>query len=397
MADMNSSFTILRSTIEAIHSSPTQAVIYLAGGASHALGWLTSVPGASNTVLEAVVPYSRMSMIQLIGKVPNQFVSPRTAQNLAIAAYNRALRLSRPGVPVVGVAFTGSLATTMPKLGDHRFHLSTRTSDQLWISDVTLSKGLRTREEEEVVSSQHLLKAIATACKVPVLLPLGSSETDLSVESEELYDEDEELAQLLAGQIDFKILQVIKEEEYDFAGKHYQNEERKIVLPGSFNPLHNGHLKLLEVASGMCGGGYPCFEISAVNADKPPLTIPQIKERVQQFEKDGKTVIISNQPFFYKKAELFPGSAFVIGADTASRLVNPKYYDGNYNRMIELLLGCKKTGCTFLVGGRNVDGVFEVLDDIEIPNALKGMFIQIPAKRFRVDISSTQIRRSLNM
>ncbi|GAB2226617.1 hypothetical protein Droror1_Dr00022430 [Drosera rotundifolia] len=170
MADMNSSFTILRSTIEAIHSSPTQAVIYLAGGASHALGWLTSVPGASNTVLEAVVPYSRMSLIQLIGKVPSQFVSPQTAQDMAIAAYNRALRLSRPGVPVVGVAFTGSLATTRPKLGDHRFHLSTRTSDSLWLSDVTLSKGFRTREEEEVVSSQHLLMVCKESFKLT--LPL---------------------------------------------------------------------------------------------------------------------------------------------------------------------------------------------------------------------------------
>lgn len=36
---------------------------------NQALGWLMSVPGASNTVLEAVVPYSRMSMIQLLGKV----------------------------------------------------------------------------------------------------------------------------------------------------------------------------------------------------------------------------------------------------------------------------------------------------------------------------------------
>lgn len=36
----------------------------------------------------------------------------------------------------------------------------------------------------------------------------------------------------------------------------------------------------------------------------------------------GKTVIVSNQPYFYKKAELFPGSAFVIGADTAVRLIN---------------------------------------------------------------------------
>lgn len=38
-----------------------------------------------------------------------------------------------------------------------------------------------------------------------------------------------------------------------------------------------------------------------------------------------KTVIISNQPYFYKKAELFPGSAFVVGADTVVRLINVRY------------------------------------------------------------------------
>ncbi|KAK3031576.1 hypothetical protein RJ639_036375 [Escallonia herrerae] len=148
-----------------------------------------------------------------------------------------------------------------------------------------------------------------------------------------------------------------------------------------------------EMQDIICGDGYPCFEISAVNADKPPLLLSQIKDRVNQFEKVGKTVIISNQPYFYKKAELFPGSAFVIGADTAARLVNPKYYGGDYGNMLEILLGCKNTGCTFLVGGRNVDGVFKVLEDLEIPEELKDMFISIPMEKFRMDISSTEIRK----
>lgn len=38
----------------------------------------------------------------------------------------------------------------------------------------------------------------------------------------------------------------------------------------------------------------------------------------------------------------------------------PKYYDGNYKKMLEILIGCKNMECTFLVGGRNVDGIFKV-------------------------------------
>lgn len=58
----------VRAVVEGIHSSPTQAVLFLSGGASQIIGWLLSVPGSSNTVLETVVPYSRMSMIQLLSK-----------------------------------------------------------------------------------------------------------------------------------------------------------------------------------------------------------------------------------------------------------------------------------------------------------------------------------------
>jgi len=40
--------------------------------------------------------------------------------------------------------------------------------------------------------------------------------------------------------------------------------------------------------------------------------------------------------------------------------LQPKYYEGSHKRMLEVLGDCKRTGCKFLVGGRNVDSVFKV-------------------------------------
>lgn len=43
-----------------------------------------------------------------------------------------------------------------------------------------------------------------------------------------------------------------------------------------------------NILCSILGEGYPCFELSAVNADKPPLTVSKIKERVSQFENLGE-------------------------------------------------------------------------------------------------------------
>lgn len=137
----------------------------------------------------------------------------------------------------------------------------------------------------------------------------------------------------------------------------------------------------------------PCFEISAINADKPPLGLGDVKDRVKQFRDIGKNLVLTNQPYFYKKAELFPDSTFVVGVDTAIRLMNPKYYGESKTRMLEVLLGIHQQGCDFMVAGRKVNGRFKVLSDIDIPAEVQHMFQAIPENLFYSDLSSTALRQ----
>jgi hypothetical protein len=159
-----------------------------------------------------------------------------------------------------------------------RFFLSIRASNRIWETSVTLTKGKRSREEEDKVASSVLIQAMAKACQVSETLDSGLTDSEVLNESVIQFSEEEELEQLIDGQICSKI--------YPFSKESYgSDKDRKIILPGSFNPLHDGDLKLLEAAMSVSEeGGYPCFEISALNADKPSLTVTEIKDRVKQFE-----------------------------------------------------------------------------------------------------------------
>lgn len=366
--------------IEAIHSSPQQLMLVTAGAGTNALAQLLSVAGASQTLLESLIPYSKQSFSQFLGHTPYKHVHARTAKLLAGTAYRRARELAEPDVPVLGVACTATVATTRPKQGDHRAHIAIWQPTQLIAYHFVLAKGARTRDEEETAVSDLLLHAIATSMGLPSQLP-------------KLFAEDE----LTHEQFDFaQMAQQLHMGARNYFGIHAhgvirtESAKPQVVLSGSFNPLHEGHLGLAQAVSQYLGKPV-AFELTAVNADKPSLTPEQTIQRMAQFA-GLYPVYASNAPTFVEKARLYGETVFVIGYDTAIRVLSPRFYGHDPAKMAQALHELHTLGARFLVAGRvDGNGRFLSAHELQPPPDFAHLFEPLP--EFRIDISSTEIRR----
>jgi hypothetical protein len=371
----------LTETIAAIHAMPQMVVIDFAGAGSQALTWLHSEGGSSRTILEATDHYASPSLIEAIGFEPEQFASPNVARALATQAYVRACHLATPGIPVAGIGCTATIATDYAKRGDHRCCLAVCEAQRMATYALILTKGQRTRQEEENLVSSLILSAVAEVCGLKGIpaLELLTSET-LAKDFEPV----DWLARLLAGEVGWV---AISPDGRERPGKTWPGIA---FLSGAFNPLHQGHRQLAQVAAQRLGRNV-YFELPLVNADKGSFDIEEARRRVGQFAGLG-TAILTRAPLFNQKARLFPGTVFVLGIDTVERLWQPRFYHNDPLEMYAAFNTIREAGCRFLVAGRLQDDYFLTLPDVDIPAGYRDLFEQIPVDEFRVDVSSTTIR-----
>jgi hypothetical protein len=420
--------------VERIHATPLRAVIAVTGGGVSGIAELLAVPGGSKTLLEAIVPYSEPSLVDWLGRKPDQFCSEETALAMAACAYRRALRLvgcqhesavspdpltscQEPSPPegreelIIGLGCTASLATSRPKRGPHRVFIATHSTSVTTCDTLVLDKGVRTRAKEETVVGRHMLHVLARACSIPAVdhppLALRSGEFVVT----ERTDAPPWLAELCAGSPTRRVAWSLPDGSLASASGVCEpprssaagsgttgglTPPARLVVPigllsGAFNPLHDGHRELRSVAEAILGGPVG-YEISVTNVDKPPLDFLTLARRQSQFTEHP--VALTNTPTFAEKAAILPGTTFVVGADTAERIVQPKYYGHDPAAMAQALAGIREHGCRFLVAGRAVGERFVTLADLAIPPEFADLFSAIPTDRFRKDISSTALREA---
>lgn len=177
------------------------------------------------------------------------------------------------------------------------------------------------------------------------------------------------------------------------------------------------------------------FEMSVTNADKPPMDPVEAGRRVDLFMNLTTTggignttspapkdwaVVLTNAPLFLQKAtalgevlrsakggggevDLMPNITFVLGTDTMVRIIDPKYYGNSRENMIDALIEMKESGVNFIVGGRLEQGkemgtkFVSGQEEIDtLPPPAKEMFTILEEKDFRMDVSSTDLRKKID-
>ena len=177
---------------------------------------------------------------------------------------------------------------------------------------------------------------------------------------------------------------------------HQSDAAQLLVFPGAFNPVHEGHLRMAELAANRIGAPTH-FEISVTNVDKATIDKTQALSRVKQFAGEHH-VLLTRAPTFVEKAAVFPHATFVVGVDTILRIADVRYY-GSTAKRDDALASLAGTGCKFVVFGRRVtgnqaQGRFHTLDDLVLPQRLAALCHSIPEAQFRVDLSSTELREA---
>lgn len=367
-----------RSTlIQRLHASPFQGVLAITGGGSGAIAELLQVPGASASVLEAIVPYSEASLAALLGGVPDHACHVETARAMAMAAFRRAQTLTdAPANDVFGLGASASLRTLDPKRGEHRVHIAVQTLATTLSWSLTLEKDARSRSEEEALTVDLILHALAQCAEIEDALALALRE------SEEIdfqrHDAEPHWHGLLRGDLPA------------VAHPAPEKSERRLIFPGAFNPYHEGHRHMAELAQRHLGMSVE-YELCIHNVDKPSLNYADLRTRIQQFP-TGATVWLTATPTFVEKSEVFPGASFIVGTDTLVRIGAARYYDGGEGKRDRAIDAIVASGCRFIVFARKIGDRFVSLEDLELPEKLAAICDTLPHP-FRVDVSSTELRR----
>lgn len=346
---------------------------------------LWGTPGASAYLAGFDAPYAKTQLTAFLGFDPqaafaNQEIpsccSKEVAFDMAITAYIRAAEVcvaEKLDKNPVGIGITASVATNRMPRGDQRYHGCIITNESVDYFERVLEKeeGFLARGGHDDIIAQETLEVILN---VVAERPIAFS----------------------SAHVDFARKRLFRHPVFlpDGTRGPANHSGGGLFLPASLNPIHKGHRNMVYYARAK----HPApvtFLISSTPTAKAPLTLQQMLRRAGMMRAERWTQhqihafeFTQNEPLFIDMARNRPMATFIVGTDTMSRFLDPKWGP----HIPSMLKEMEDLNVSFLVMPRKADGKVTTCEDVNPLSVVSGMFMPLAAPECAVDYSSTAIR-----
>lgn len=385
---------------------PHRVIVHRTGSTGGLDQWLW-VPGASRYLDDVAFTYRQEATSELVGReIHPPFVSEDVAIQMAAGAYERAFKFASQGGdayrPIIAVGVTSAVATNRKRAGDDRAFICVRTGAGFYLVDVQMDKAADSQDARDLRREEQATMIDFIVLNV-ILWAAGEPQIPFSVDGFESL----QFTLVGEGQVVVRPQRIDKDPADIFDQVFWASRDAMhpsgaatpidrvdwkshCLLPGSFNPLHFGHLAIAQWMERETGRRV-VFQISQHHPIKRDLAFDEgeLRRRLLQFRFRHPIVVTRFEGLYFDKARRFPGAHILMGADALINMLNPQYYIGGEEGLRRELQECLDRETIFWVVDRECDGVTRSLTNIPIPSGYESLFRHLAAVNV---ISSSEIR-----
>lgn len=289
--------------VEKLRDSGAKIYVVATGAGAGLQKIIWDVPGISKSLVGCEFPYAREATDQFLGFTPDKYVSKETAVDLASKAYIKAKKVAGWDGVAVGLGITAAVQSQKARRGKDEYFVAVVGDRGCFLEHFDISgPGMVRKSQGAYIDGAGLLVLLA-----------GLGETQY----QKSYIQD--CSDLVLERVLVRPV---------FTKTERVRDHRSLadtLFPGTFNPLHDGHLAAVEHSLDVgdtCGW--------AINVDpvhKKALTGVDLLARVADIQSKSNDPIIftQGQPLFLDKIQKNPHRSWIVGTDTLERMLDPKW------------------------------------------------------------------------